>query len=91
MAPTPSWQRLRSPEHPGGQMVVDVSLTLREGPVGLKGQQRGSTADGSTCGCKKGGQPLTVWKLHRQAFRRKLVQGKHSEGLERGVALPWPL
>ena len=44
-------------------MVVDVLLTLREGPVGLKGQQRGSTADGSTCSCKKGGQPLTVWKL----------------------------
>ena len=44
-------------------MVVDVLLTLREGPVGLKGQQQGSTADGSTCGCKKGGQPLTVWKL----------------------------
>lgn len=73
-------------------MVVDASRTLREGPVGLGGQKRGSTADGPTCGCTKGGQPLTVWKLHRQAFRRNLgVQGKRSEGLERGVALPWPL
>lgn len=73
-------------------MAVDVSLVPREGPVCLQGQQRRSRADGSTFGSKKGGQPLTAWKPHRQAFRRNLdAQGKLSEGLERSVALPWPL
>lgn len=91
MVPTPSRQRLGSPEHPG-QMALDVPLVPREGPVGLQGQQQHCTADGSTCGSKEGGQPPTVWKPHRQAFRRNLdVQGKLSEGLDRSVALPWPL
>lgn len=73
-------------------MAVDVSPVPREGPVGLQGQQQHSTADGSTRSSKKGGQPLAAWKPHRQASRRNPdVQGKLSEGLERSVALPWPL
>lgn len=97
MAPT-----LPSPGR-GGSGVLSIqearwsmgaSRQLREGPVGLGGPAAQGAQHGGWPHMRlyEGGQPLTVWKLHRQAFRRNLgVQGKAQRRTGGGVALPWPL